>query len=189
MKLIERAKQLIPCDIVCHEISLAILFNASRLPAPAFWPESKGSYESGIIVPDLRVEDSIEAMIKSVPDDPCMIPALENLLKQNHIIAANEVMNPHLYASFSILHELGHWYHFQENYTRRGLNGQKYITDYKEIQLKLELEKIGELAKKAKKGSQEQIELLSEYHKLYRKHPFEIIADQFAIGRLKEQMK
>lgn len=188
MKIIDLANKLISAEIPVHEISLTTLLQAKRLPAPAFWPEPKGTYKAGIMVPELKIEDSINIIQKFVPD-PCIITTIENLLKENKIIGWQEAMSPHIYASFSILHELGHWYDYQDRYVAAGLGGAKYYSDYSEELSKLRLNELGELTKRQIEGSQAQIQYLTLYHKRYREHPFEQIADQFAICKLKELIK
>ncbi|BAU28547.1 hypothetical protein DFP93_105221 [Aneurinibacillus soli] len=189
MKLIDLANKLIPAEIPVHEISLTILSQEKRLPAPAFWPKPNDIYKAGIMVPELKLEDSINTIQESVPDDPCIITTIENLLKENKIIGWQEAMSPHIYASFSILHELGHWYDYQDRYVAAGLGGAKYLSDYSEEQSKLRLNELIELTRKQIKGSQAHIQYLALFHKRYREHPFEQIADQFAICKLRELIK
>jgi len=184
MKLIELATELIPEGIHIQEIPLQILFAANRMPVPAFWPEGKGKYLPGIMVPELTVEESIEAVTKSVPNDPCIVFAIEDLLRENHLISTDQSMSPYLYSTFSILHELGHCLDFQSRYADKGLSGSDFYSDYQIEELKLGLDEIGQLAKKEREGSKKFIYYLTMYHKKYRENPFEVIADRYALNRL-----
>jgi hypothetical protein len=189
MKFIDLANKLIPAEITVHEVSLPILNRAKRLPTPEFWPKPKGIYRSGIMVPELEIEDSINVFQKFVPNDSCAITTIENLLKENNIIGSQEAMSPYLYASFTILHELGHWHDYQDRYVVEGLGGDEYHSDYVEEKSKLQLNELEQLVREQIKGSQAFIEYLTLYHKRYRENPFEQIADQFAICKLRELIK
>ncbi|TCZ71449.1 hypothetical protein E0485_22620 [Paenibacillus albiflavus] len=187
MQYIELARKLMPSDIPVHEVSLPTLYQAARLPTPSFWPDAKGEYTAGIMVPKMKIQESLTELQKWVPDDPYTYLSIENLLNGNKLLDLNESMSPQLYATFSILHELGHWYDFQDRYRAVGLSGKQYYSDYTEEQSRLNLDEITKQIHTQTRGSREQMDLLILYHETYRQHPFERIADQYAINNLRER--
>lgn len=184
MMLIDIARLIIPDGIFYQEIPVSTLINAKRQPTPAFWPEGKGNYKAGIVIPEIAVEDSITVLHQAIPDDPCILSGVENLLRRNHLLANNEPIDPELYAVFSILHELGHWFDFQTRYASRGLSGNEFNSDYNAEMSKLELGELEKLIKMSEQGADEFFNNLTLFHKKYREHPFEVIADQYAIEKL-----
>lgn len=174
------AKKIVPLDVPYITIPLM----QGRLPTPAIFPSANQYYGAGIALPDVDIELSMRYVVQMLPDDPLILKVIEELLIKESIITTSP-MSPLDYGTFAILHEVGHWYDFQTRYIKNGLTGSDYYNDYKKEAEKLELNLFTKRIQAERRGSDEQLNLLREYHEKYRSNIFEIKADNYAINAMK----
>lgn len=189
MKFSDLAREIIPEDVPFCIMPIKLLLENGSLPTASVWVEGKGQYKAGIVIPDIEVSDSINIIKRVIKNDPYGILIIQDILQEESIIAENDNMTPYEFAKYSIYHEMGHWYDFQNRYVSKGLDGKQFNLDNKLEISKLNLNEIGCRVRNERAGSEAQIALLRSYHKKYRENIFEIIADRFAINSMKMNKK
>jgi hypothetical protein len=174
------AKEIIPTGVPYNIIPANLLVENKRLPTASVWVEGIGDYKAGLVIPDIEVSESI-SIINRVVSDPVAILVIEDLLREEKVIRVDEEMTAYDFARFSIYHELGHWYDFQNRYLSKGLTGKQFNADNKTEMSNLKLDEIALKVRNEINGSTTQVALLKLYHRKYRENIFEVIADRFAI--------
>ncbi|MEV5024794.1 hypothetical protein [Paenibacillus sp. LPE1-1-1.1] len=82
-------------------------------------------------------------------------------------------------AIFTLLHEEGHWDYYVRYYIDLGKSGNAYNDDNAKISDEMGITSL-------KKQVQANNELYGELQRVYREHPFEKYADEYAVKKMKE---
>ncbi|OPH61770.1 hypothetical protein BC351_00580 [Paenibacillus ferrarius] len=136
-------------------------------------PFTTQNQQGGVWFPNVTIQDSY-SNARTSKKLSVAIEIIESMIIQNTEI---ENINELVDATFSLLHEEGHWKYYYENYLIRSESGEKYMDDYNQISNEMGLHIVLQKAK--------QSDEFEEYHRLYRKHPFEKYADDYAIEAMR----
>ncbi|WKL03188.1 hypothetical protein Q0F98_05820 [Paenibacillus amylolyticus] len=135
-------------------------------------PFTEQNIHGGVWFPDVDIHQSYE----NCRSNSKILPAVRIVEE----MIANRGINsttPEIDAIFSLLHEEGHWMQYLEEYVEQNKSGEDYLKDSEQFSREMG---ILDLQIKARTDHN----LYYDYHKLYREHPFEKFADNYAINKM-----
>lgn len=141
-------------------------------------PPTHQPYSGHIFLPDVTIDDVYKnCMERERTKSGVELDTL--MLKAEGILIADQEISPLILALFIIFHEEGHWRHFVKEYKSVGKTGEEFNKDMMNAK---ELLGIPELMKSFKQDNS----LSAELQSIYNDSPYEKIANEYAIIKLKQ---